>query len=104
MPKYIIKLAGKYMEWSTVVDAPITYGMTLKEFRRYYQQEYGRVSMHDLDLRMERVERKGTSSHLHSSVDDLIECNRAGVNETNISKDEIIRLFANEPKRKRGAK
>jgi len=28
MPRYIIKLEDYYLEWSTVVDAPVTFGAT----------------------------------------------------------------------------
>lgn len=80
-----------YLEWSTVVDAPITFGMSLEDFKEYYLEEYGRNGMEfDFQQRMERVEKYGTSSHLHSSVDDLIAFNRAGNNETRLTKDQII--------------
>ena len=63
MPRFIVKLSEGdkewYMEWSTVVDAPVTYGMSLEEFNKYYQEENGLRGMEDLPKRMERVKARG---------------------------------------------
>lgn len=75
MPRYIVKIAGKYLEWSTVVDAHVTYPMTLDEFREYYKERYGTEGMRDLGDRLGRVETRGTSSFLHKSAEDTVSCN-----------------------------
>ncbi len=98
MPRYICKLQdgdkAYYLEWSTVVDAPVTFGMSLEEFRAYYQEEYGRQAMeHEFDERMERVEKTGTSCRLDESLDDTIEFNVAGKDGTCLSKEQIIEAF-----------
>lgn len=103
MPRYIIKLQDKdnvwYMEWSSIVDAPVTYGMSLEEFKQHYQEEYGARGMAELETRLKRVEATGTSSLLHESLDRMLVCNRAGPNEKCISKEEIIERFCrNIPK------
>lgn len=40
MPIYIIKFdtpdGPRYLDYSTICDAPITYGMTLDEYKKYY--------------------------------------------------------------------
>ena len=47
MGRFIIKLSGEgrdfYLEWSTVVDVPITSGMSLKEFKKYLTHEEIRI-------------------------------------------------------------
>ena len=53
MGKYIINLDGYYMEWSTVVDAPVTWGMSLAAFQDYYLQEYGESEFSKLDERLD---------------------------------------------------
>lgn len=80
MPKFIVKIAGKYLEWSTIVDAPSTYGMTLEQFKAYYRDEYGRLSMRELEERLARVEVTGTSSMLGepSAEATVVPCNRMG--------------------------
>jgi hypothetical protein len=96
MPRYIIKLTDDrsgipyYMEWSTVVDAPVTGGGSLQEFKRYYRREYGNQGMRDLPDRLSRVEAKGTSDHMHADVGELIANNRAGKGETCLTKEQII--------------
>lgn len=96
MPRYIVKLVDKkenkdyYMEWSTVVDAPVTYGMGLEEFKAYYKDEYGKQGMDGLDERLTRVNEKGTSAMMYDSAEDLIEFNRAGKDGTCLTFEQII--------------
>ena len=95
MPRYIIKLKDQYLEWSTVVDAPITTGMTLKAFKIYYQIKYGNSQAKYLDERLTRVERMGTS-HLCASNESLhlmLSYNRAGKNETTLTADQIYDFY-----------
>lgn len=100
MPKYICKLEGMYFEWSTVVDAPTTYGMTLEDFTAYYRERYG---SHDMDApddagfaaRMRRVEAKGTSTHCYDSVEELVEGNRAGPDESELTVPELAEFLRN---------
>lgn len=96
MPRYIVKLHDDrdnkdyYLEWSTIVDAPVTYFMSKKEFEEYYKEEYGNSGMHDLKDRMERVEEKGTSAYMYDNALSVIECNRAGENGAELSLYELI--------------
>ena len=96
MPKYIIKLSGKggdfYLEWSTVVDAPTTYGMSLEEFKKFYREEYGNHEMQDFPQRLEMVEKTGCSGY-NETLDGLLSCNRAGDKEAEISKEEIFKKY-----------
>jgi hypothetical protein len=94
VPRYIIKLEDQYLEWSTVVDAPVTFGMSLEEFTEYYKVEYGcRAMRFEFKDRMDRVEKTGTSALLYDSVDEVIEHNRAGKDETCLSKEQIIDFY-----------
>ncbi len=90
MGKYICHKDGVFFEWSTIVDAPVTYGMTEKEFREYYEIEYGRQGLKELDARLERAIKKGTSAFGDENLESLVCVNRAGPNETEITLDEIM--------------
>ena len=95
MPTTIIKLPcdgqDYYLEWSSVVDAPVTYGMTLDEFKSYYRAEYGNQGMERLEERMKRVEETGTSDRLsRKPVKEWVKFNRAGDKETQITYDKIV--------------
>lgn len=99
MPRYIIKLSNPlnnkdyYLDWSTIVDAPITHGMEIEEFKEYYKSNYGILSYeHELPKRLERVSRYGTSS-LVSTLDDLIMCNKAGDDGHCLTYEEIIEKY-----------
>ena len=98
MPQYIAKLNGLYFLWSTVVDAPVTGGMTLPEFREYYQDRFGTEGMRDLPQRMERVAAKGTSSRLDGSVDEMLVANRAGPGETCLDRQGVLSMLLTERK------
>lgn len=89
----IIKLAGMYLIWSNVVDAPVTSGMSLNQFRSFYEDEYGLQGMLELDRRMQRVNAKGTSDMRDSNVDESIRFNRAGPNESILHREEIIEFY-----------
>lgn len=88
MGRYICHKDGVFFEWSTIVDAPVSYGMNEKEFRLYHKHKYGDLPA---DERIERAIHKGTSSFNDESLQDLIFHNRAGPDETNISLEEIMK-------------
>lgn len=96
MPRSIIKIKDKYFEWSTVVDAPVTYAMTLAELKKYYKNEYGKQGFSELANRLERVEDKGTSSRIDSSVASEVKYNHAGKDGTRITIDQIYEFYQNE--------
>jgi hypothetical protein len=96
MPNYICKIedgdVSYYLEWSTIVDAPVTFGMSLEEFGEYRGEDP------PLGDRMERVEQKGVSSHAHANFDHLIEGNRAGKNETCFTREQIVEWYCRQRK------
>jgi hypothetical protein len=105
MGRYIIKLKrgdrAWYLEWSSIVDAPVTYGMSLEEFKSYYEHEHGRLEAgHNLESRLQRVEAKGTSSFMHDNAEDVMCANRTGDHEARLTVDEIIDKYCiNRPQR-----
>lgn len=93
MGRYIIRLEDHYLEWSTVVDAPTTFGMTLDEFRAFYREEYGASGSQDLDERLARASVHGTSAYSGRSAVDVMSCNRAGPNESRLHIEEIVEFY-----------
>ena len=99
MPRYVCKFQdgdeAYYLDWSTIVDAPITCGMSLEDFKEYYRVNYGGEIYINSELvgRLRRVEEKGTSAKIYNNLDELIRHNRAGKNETCLSKDQIIEWY-----------
>lgn len=93
MARFIVKIDGKYLEWSTVVDAPVTYGMTREEFEAYYRFNYGESWMEHLPERMARVEANGTSSFNCTSIEDVIAGNRAGDGEQELTLEQIAEKY-----------
>jgi len=96
MGRFICKLEGKYFEYSTIVDAPITRPMTLERFSAYYRDEYGASGSQDFAERLARADAKGTSSHLADSFEEVILLNRAGDGETAWTLDQFKRWARGE--------
>lgn len=97
MGTYILKINDEktnidyYLEWSTVVDGPISYGMSLEEFKKYYKEEYGNAGMKILEERMERVNKNGCSGRYpDDKLEDFFKFNRAGKNETRLNEEGIL--------------
>ena len=82
-----------YLEWSSIVDAPVTYGLELDEFKKYYKEEYGREGMSELQDRLDRVEKTGCSSRHGSTLDDILASNRAGEKEECLTKEQMLDKF-----------
>lgn len=81
-----------YMEWSTICDAPLTFGRDLESFKEYHINQYGQAKMNELAERLKRVEETGCSSFTYS-LDDLLNCNRAGKDETELDKEGILEKY-----------
>ena|SRR3990167_4646337 len=94
MPRHIVLLniegTQYFLDWSTVVDAPVFGCKGKSDFISYYRNEYG---LQKLPERMKRVLEKGTSSMLDDSADDVIFPNKAGHNETCMTKQQIIDYY-----------
>ena len=93
MGEGILKIGGKYLLWSTISDAPVSYGMTLDELRAHVKEETGRRGLLELERRLMRVEEKGTSFYQDRCVEDTIQFNYAGEDRTCLAIDQIEQHF-----------
>jgi len=93
MGRITIKIKDYYLEWSTVVDAPITEGMKLDAFKEWYKQEYGNSGLEKLNENLKIINEKGIGSRCYDTVDEFISFNRAGPKESCLSKDEIYSAY-----------
>ena len=51
--RQIVEGKEMYLVWSSIVDAPITYGCTMKQLKKFWKEEYGRTGLQELEQRME---------------------------------------------------
>ena len=105
MGRFIVKLTDEktnqdyYMEWSTIVDAPVTYGLELEEFKGYYLEKYGRHGFKDLDDRLERAEKFGTSAHPpFNDLNSYFRNNHAGENGICLDREGILENYCRNRK------
>lgn len=97
MGRYIIKLKDCYLEYSSIVDAPTTFGMSLKEFKKFYRAQYGENGIHELEARLERVKQYGTSAIPPETAESFLSGNRAGPDESELTPDEIYQAYCVPP-------
>jgi hypothetical protein len=97
MARCLVKLAdNEYVEWSTVVDAPVTAVGTRDEIVKHARDEFGRQGASNIEERLQRCEERGHSAMwpgAGDSVEDLIRGNRAGEGEAEVTLDEIRHLY-----------
>lgn len=90
MPQLIVKVDDGYVLWSTVSDSPETFIVTAEQLTAHVRKEHGEHGVRELASRLERVEKKGTSSMLDESADDTMWLNRAGLDETALTKKQLL--------------
>lgn len=94
MVQYIIRLPNpddpedfRYLHWSTIVDAPTSYGMTREELEAFTLEWDGKNGLERLAERLERADRYGISAQPPGSTtwQDETACNYAGPDDSALS-------------------
>jgi hypothetical protein len=94
MPKFVVKLKDKYLEWSTVVAAPVTRGMTREQMARYLMQRETELAERSVEEVLKRADEYGTSRFpWEEGIRAALVCNRAGDGEVEITQDEIYEKY-----------
>lgn len=93
MSRIIVKLRDFYFTYSSIADAPIEYGKNLDAFKADYRFQYGEEGMRQLEARLARVEKYGSSSIDRESAEDVLSGNRAGPDEDELTIEEIYKAF-----------
>ena len=97
MGRVIIKLHDKttdtdyYLLWSTIVDAPVSYCLSLDECVNQYKQDLSEIELIDLPTSLKRLEETGSSGF--GTLEDLLEFNEAGNEGKKLSKEEILQGY-----------
>lgn len=82
----------RYLVWSSIVDAPITFGGTLKQLRDFWRKDYGERGLEDLEVTIALGVQTWPERGMRS-VADMAGCNRAGLDETRLSAAQIIDYY-----------
>jgi hypothetical protein len=95
MANGIIHHNGVYNIWSTVMDSPLfVSGLTHQMVVDYIREKHGEEGLRMLPERFEQAHKSGCDDmRLGHTLEDLIACNRAGPNQSNMSKDEFLKKF-----------
>ena len=88
----IIKIKDKFFIWSTIVDSPVSEGLTLDELKHIIKLQHGKLGLRELDQRLKRVEMHGTSMY-NETLFSTIFGNKAGEKEKELTADEIYERY-----------
>lgn len=91
MAHIIIKLQNLYCEWSTIVDAPVSYMMNAEEMTACIRERYGTEGARSSVLA--NLEDHGTSCGLPWTPARIIAYNRAGENGSELDEAGIIARY-----------
>ena len=94
----IVKINDMYLMWSTIVDAPITYGMTFEQLVKYYAKKYEHSDEDSFREKMMKIDEDGTGFQIGTNTNQIGEYNRAGPNESLLSIDEIYKSYCKREK------
>ena len=102
MPHGILRIQRgdetRYLMWSTIVDAPISYALTEAEVIQFIREDAADTAERSGRPHLERAKAHGTSWHHHGrNADDMIANNRAGDDETTLTLAEIIDRYWDAP-------
>ncbi len=79
----------RFLLWSEVVDAPVSYLLSEEQLTAYIKDEKGQEGLRELPARLERARRYGTSLLEHRSVEEACYPNRAGKRESCLRVSEL---------------
>lgn len=102
MPQYVVKIGeDRYLEWSTVVDAPISHGMSRDEMKQHLASQERveeDLALEQAERRLRRADETGTSSMDRTQTPEtMMAYNRAGPRETRLSVEELIQRYRQYP-------
>lgn len=84
--RHVVDGEERYLIWSSVVDAPTTYGCTLEQLKNYWREEYGRRGLEDLERRIK-------NGDWCTPLEELVGANRAGKDETKLTSEQIVQHY-----------
>lgn len=76
-----------YVIWSSIVDAPVTYGCTMKQIKNFWKEEYGRSGLESLEHALQSGAKRIFTIQEASTV------NRAGKGETHLTVAQIVDYY-----------
>lgn len=94
MANIICHNKGRYNLYSTVSDRfCYVSSLDVNQLFHVIYEKYGNVGIDALPERLERAHKNGHSAITDETLEQLLCCNRAGVNEENLSYQECIDRF-----------
>lgn len=98
MPQLILHKDGAYNLYTTVADgACYESALTLEQLEEVIRLDHGEYGVLGLPVRLERAHRTGCSALDGQTLEDCIECNRAGPNETHLTVAEFVERYLTLP-------
>ena len=88
MSRITVKMGEFYIEYSTIQDAPVEYGLKLEDYRKWYAEEYGRSGSSNFCIDVMRADRGG-----ELLARDVIRNNCSGDKGGKLTYDKFYRAY-----------
>ncbi|MGL5063544.1 MAG: hypothetical protein ACRC62_26475 [Microcoleus sp.] len=92
--RFIVTVNGKYFDWDMNIDKPLTIGLSLDEFNKYYHRTYPPKLVRRLTAHSEALSKTGVSCSLYASWRDVLSFNKAGPEGTALSINQFKKYIA----------
>jgi hypothetical protein len=84
----------RFLVWSSVVDAPVTFACTAKEIIEMFVEDAREDATRMAQDMIDRARATGSSSRMgYVTLAHVVAANRAGPNESTLTEDEIIEFY-----------
>lgn len=85
-----------FVEWSTISDGPNSVPLSEAQLRARVQKHHGLSGLLLLDARLARCRHRGHSMHCATSLEQELNCNRAGLDETRMTVAQMVQYFLHD--------
>jgi hypothetical protein len=100
MVDFIVRFADGdkecFVGWSTISDGPTTTPGSEADLRAHIQKHHGLSGLRDIDARLARCRHRGHSMHCATSLEEELNCNRAGRDETRMTVAQMVQYFLHD--------
>jgi hypothetical protein len=86
---------ARYLVWGSIADSPETRLMPLEGIRAFWKDTFGKVSMHRFEYDIARVKDQS-----REDIIDFIAGNRAGSDDGELTYEELLEAYTDEPLQK----
>lgn len=83
----------RFLVWSSIVDAPVTFGCTADEVMQFFLDRAARDARESAERALSEARDPQLSRQWEARLEDVVVVNRAGPGEAALTADEIVEFY-----------